>query len=57
MVRAGWALAYARHGLDHAAAQDEARAAQRGLWQGSFEMPEAWRKANRQGVMAQDDDE
>lgn len=54
MVRAGWALAYRRHGLDHAAAEAEARAAKRGLWQGRFEQPEAWRNANRQGLMQQD---
>lgn len=54
MVRAGWAVAYTRHGLDHAAAQDEARAAKRGLWQGRFELPERWRSANRKGLMQQD---
>lgn len=50
MVRSGWAIAYTRHGLDHAAAQEEARAARRGLWAGSFMTPEAWRKANRLGL-------
>ena len=54
MVRAGWAIAYTRHGLDHAAAQAEARAARRGIWQGRFQTPEDWRSANRQGVMAGD---
>lgn len=54
MVRAGWAIAYKRHGLDHAAAEGEARAAKRGLWQGRFERPEAWRNANRQGLLQQD---
>ena len=47
MVRAGWAIAYTRHGLDHAAAQEEARAARRGLWQGRFQTPEDWRNASR----------
>ena len=56
MVRAGWAVAYTRHGLDHAAAQDEARAAGRGLWQGRFLAPEAWRKANRNSLMQAEDD-
>lgn len=51
MVRAGWAIAYARHGQDHAAAQNEARAARRGLWQSTFQTPEAWRNANRNGLM------
>ena len=58
MVRAGWAVAYTRHGQDHAAAQDEARAAKRGLWAGTFQQPEAWRNANRQGLagLAEADD-
>lgn len=51
MVRAGWAVAYTRHGLDHAAAEDEARAAKRGIWQGRFQRPEAWRSANRKGLL------
>ena len=51
MVRAGWAVAYTRHGLDHAAVQDEARAAKRGIWQGRFEQPEQWRNAHRNGLM------
>lgn len=51
MVRSGWAVAYTRHGQDHAAAQDAARSAKRGLWQGRFQQPEAWRNANRSGLM------
>jgi len=51
MVRSGWAIAYTRHGQDHAAAQDDARSARRGLWQGTFQTPEAWRSANRQQLM------
>ena len=50
MVRAGWAIAYTRHGQDYVEAEQEARVARRGLWQGSFEPPEAWRNANRQGL-------
>ena len=50
MVRAGWAIAYTRHGQDHADAEIAARTARRGLWQGSFERPEAWRNANRRGL-------
>lgn len=51
MVRSGWAIAYTRHGQDHAAAEAEARAARRGLWQGRFQAPEAWRNANRTSLM------
>lgn len=50
MVRAGWALAYRRHGQDHAAAEAEARKARRGLWQGRFETPEDWRNAHRDAL-------
>lgn len=53
MVRSGWAIAYTRHGQDHAAAEDEARAAGRGLWQGRFQAPEAWRNANRSHLIQQ----
>ena len=34
----------------------EARAARRGLWQGTFQTPEAWRNANRAGLMQAEDD-
>lgn len=54
MVRAGWAVAYTSHGLDHVAAEQAARAAHRGIWQGSFEMPEAWRRARRNGQLPAD---
>ncbi|MEI8179541.1 thermonuclease family protein [Aestuariivirga sp.] len=57
MVRAGWAIAYTRHGQDHAAAQEEARAAKRGIWQGRFQTPEAFRNANRHGLMQQGADD
>lgn len=57
MVRAGWAIAYRSHGLDHVAAEDAARAAGRGLWQGRFAPPEAWRRTQRQGLATLDDSE
>ena len=57
MVRAGWAMAYTRHGQDHAAAQAEARAAKRGLWQGAFQTPEDWRNANRQNLIGKEADD
>jgi endonuclease YncB( thermonuclease family) len=45
MVRAGHALDYARHsGGRYAEAEREARAAKRGIWAGTFEQPEAWRR-------------
>jgi len=48
MVRAGWALVFARHGNDYAAQEAEARDSLRGLWVGSFDAPWDWR-AKRQG--------
>ncbi len=50
MVRQGWAIAYRRHGLAYVAAEEEARTAARGLWQGSFERPEDWRARHRDGL-------
>jgi len=47
MVAQGWAVAYRRYGMDYAADEDAARAAGRGLWSSSFEMPWDWRKKNR----------
>jgi endonuclease YncB( thermonuclease family) len=48
MVVAGWAVDYERysHGK-YAEEQAEAKAANRGIWSGHFEMPEQWRKARR----------
>ena len=46
MVRAGWALAYRRYAKDYIADEQEAKAAKRGLWAGTFQTPEAWRRAN-----------
>ncbi len=46
MVRRGWAVAY-RDGIgEFARAEDEARAAKRGLWQGLFDRPQDWRRLN-----------
>ncbi|MCP5083119.1 MAG: thermonuclease family protein [Alphaproteobacteria bacterium] len=44
MVKAGWAVAYRSHSLDFTDAEDEARKAHRGLWQGLFDRPSVWRK-------------
>lgn len=42
MVRSGWAIAWP--GRDYQREEREARAARRGLWQGSFQPPEEWRR-------------
>ena len=52
MVRKGWAVAYSRHSLDYVKLEAEARRAKRGLWEGRFEEPEAYR--NRQRVIRGD---
>ncbi len=43
MVREGWALAYGRAGV-YRAQQQEAQAARRGLWAGTFMPPWEWRQ-------------
>lgn len=47
LVRQGWAVAYRRFSLDYAAQEAEARAARRGIWDGSFMDPSDWRARNR----------
>jgi endonuclease YncB( thermonuclease family) len=47
MVRSGWAVAFRRYSLDYVALEDEARAGHRGMWAGSFVVPELWRKGVR----------
>jgi len=46
MVRQGWALAYGFAGT-YQAQQDEARAAKRGIWAGTFTAPQDWRHHHR----------
>jgi endonuclease YncB( thermonuclease family) len=47
MVRAGWALAYGRAG-SYRSQQQEAQAARRGLWAGTFMPPWEWRQRHGQ---------
>lgn len=47
MVYYGLALAYRRYSGDYVATEDGAREAGRGMWQGTFVEPWAWRKAQR----------
>lgn len=42
MVRAGYAVDFMRGG--HGAPEAEARAEKRGIWRGSFERPQDWRR-------------
>ena len=46
MVRNGHAVAYKRYSKDYVKDEDFANENKLGLWQGSFMMPEKWRKLN-----------
>ena len=60
MVRQGWAIAYRAHSMAYVSEEAEAHGARRGVWQGEFEAPAAWRKSHRkellQGAMAPGED-
>jgi endonuclease YncB( thermonuclease family) len=47
MVEQGWAVAFRKYSLDYVDAENDAREARRGIWQGEFEMPWDWRAARR----------
>ena len=47
LVIQGWAVAYRRYSRDYVRAEDQARAARRGVWSGQFDMPWEWRAARR----------
>jgi endonuclease YncB( thermonuclease family) len=47
MVRLGWAVAYRKHAGSYVSAEREAKAAQRGIWAWTFEMPEDYRNRRR----------
>jgi endonuclease YncB( thermonuclease family) len=53
MVRDGWAVGYRAH----AGAEREARNARRGLWAGTFERPEDWRKAHKASMIGEVEDD
>jgi endonuclease YncB( thermonuclease family) len=44
MVANGWAVSYRRYSKAYVGLEEEAQAAQRGIWAGSFEVPDAWRR-------------
>ena len=49
MVRQGHAVAYRRYAEDYVAAEGEAKAAKRGIWAGTFQEPQDWRRERREG--------
>lgn len=46
MVRDGWAVAYRRYSKDYIADENHAKALNNGLFAGSFQKPEQWRRQN-----------
>jgi endonuclease YncB( thermonuclease family) len=55
MVKSGWAVAYDRHSLEYMIAEAAARRARAGLWQGSFQRPQDYRREH-QNRMSDDAD-
>ncbi len=53
MVKEGHAMAYRRYSMEYVAAEDAARAAAIGLWQGAFVSPWDWRRGERLQVAQQ----
>lgn len=47
MVRLGWAIAYTRHSNAYRDEESEARRDRRGIWRGTFDLPEDWRETHR----------
>lgn len=47
MVRLGWAVAYTRHSKAYVREEEEARSDKRGIWRGTFDLPEDWRQIHR----------
>ena len=53
MVQSGWAVAYRKFSQDYVTDEDDAKAAERGLWAGRFELPSEFR-ANKWAAAAQE---
>jgi endonuclease YncB( thermonuclease family) len=49
MVEDGWAIAYERLPSVYSASEERARNIRRGLWQGQFQNPKAWRDSEARG--------
>ena len=47
MVYLGYAVAYLRYSKKYLHAQESAKSIDNGLWAGTFEIPEEWRKKNK----------
>jgi hypothetical protein len=51
LVQQGWALAYVKYSSAYRQVEEDARANQRGLWQGAFIAPWDWRHRNNKTVI------
>jgi endonuclease YncB( thermonuclease family) len=51
LVQQGWALAYVQYSSAYRQVEEDARANQRGLWQGAFIAPWDWRHRNNKTVI------
>lgn len=51
MVQQGWALAYVKYSPAYRQVEEQARANQRGIWQGAFIAPWDWRHRNSRTVV------
>lgn len=49
MVEQGFAVAYRQYSKNYVPLEDAAKAAKRGIWSGTFEVPEQWRRDNPRG--------
>lgn len=47
IVREGWAVAYRHYSRDYIGAENDAKAARRGIWAGTFTQPEEWRRSKQ----------
>jgi len=47
MVENGWAVAFRKYSLNYVDAEEEAKAAHRGIWSSGFVMPWDWRRGQR----------
>jgi len=49
LVENGYAVAYREYSKDYIAYEDQAKAAKKGIWAGSFQYPATWRKEEKAG--------
>jgi endonuclease YncB( thermonuclease family) len=49
MVSNGWAIAYRKYSLDYVADEERAKLQKVGIWEGTFMIPEEWRKNKQKG--------